>query len=116
MNDPTSRQLDFFSADAYLFDIDGTLMNTRDAIHYFAFRNALREIFGFDATIDGVPVHGNTDIGILRAVVHAQGISDPEFESHLPRILEMMCAEVSSKRSEIRADICPSIRDILQEL
>jgi phosphoglycolate phosphatase len=27
-----------------------------------------------------------------------------------------MCAEVSSKRSEIRADICPSIRDILQEL
>ncbi len=27
--------------DAYLFDIDGTLMNCTDAVHYFAFCEAL---------------------------------------------------------------------------
>jgi len=104
------------SADAYLFDIDGTLLNTRDAIHYFAFRNALKKIWGFDATIDGVPVHGNTDIGILRAVCRLHGVTDADFESHLPEIVEMMSAEVASRKSEIRADICPSIPELLAEL
>jgi len=108
--------MDFFSADAYLFDIDGTLLNTRDAIHYFAFRNALKKIFGFDATIDGVPVHGNTDIGILRAVCRLQNIPDPDFEKHLPRIIEMMSEEVSSRKAEINADLCPAIPELLAEL
>jgi phosphoglycolate phosphatase len=107
---------DFFSADAYLFDIDGTLLNTRDAIHYFAFRNALKQIYGFDATIDGVPVHGNTDIGILRAVCRLQGVKDSDFDRDLPRINEMMSAEVQERQAEIRADLCPSIRDVLERL
>src|SRR3954452_23096787 len=107
---------DFFAADAYLFDIDGTLLNTRDAIHYFAFRNALKEIYGFDATIDGVPVHGNTDIGILRAVCRLQGVADADFERQLPRINQMMSDEVQQRRAEIRADICPSIFNLLQLL
>ena len=108
--------MDFFSASAYLFDIDGTLLNTRDAIHYFAFRNTLKEIFGFDATIAGVPVHGNTDIGILRAVCRLQGVSDTDFGSHLPQIIQMMSAEVSARKDEIHADICPSIHELLAEL
>ena len=108
--------MDLLSASAYLFDIDGTLLNTRDAIHYFAFRNALRQIFGFDATIDGVPVHGNTDIGILRAVCRLQGVSDADFEHHLPKIIDMMSDEVSARKPDIRADICPSIPELLGEL
>lgn len=108
--------IDFFSADAYLFDIDGTLLNTRDAIHYFAFRNALKEIYGLDATIDGVPVHGNTDIGILRAVCRLQGITDADFDRQLPRINQMMSEEVVQRQSEIRADLCPSIVALLQRL
>ena len=108
--------MDFFSADAYLFDIDGTLLNTRDAIHYFAFRNALKKIWGFDATIEGVPVHGNTDIGILRAVCRLQGVTDADFETRLPEVIEMMSDEVSARQAEVQADICPSIRELLAEL
>ena len=108
--------MDLLSANAYLFDIDGTLLNTRDAIHYFAFRNALKKVWGFDATIDGVPVHGNTDIGILRAVCRLQGVADADFDAQLPKIVEMMSAEVASRKSEIRADICPSIPELLAEL
>jgi len=112
----TPHKFDFYGADAYLFDIDGTLLNTRDATHYFAFRNALREIFGFEATIDGVPVHGNTDIGILRAVCRLRGIADGDFDRELPRIISMMSAEVAQKTHEIRADLCPSIVHLLEEL
>ncbi len=107
---------DWRAADAYLFDIDGTLLNTRDPTHYLAFRNAVRDVFGFDATIDGVPVHGNTDIGILRAVVRRAGFSDAEFDLKIPQIVAQMCAEVRSKAAEIRADVCPSIRELLQTL
>lgn len=107
---------DFFSADAYLFDIDGTLLNTRDATHYFAFRNALRQVFGFDATIDGVPVHGNTDIGILRAVCRLRGISDADFDRELPRIISLMSVEVARNQGRIRAELCPSIVDLLARL
>jgi len=107
---------DFFSADAFLFDIDGTLLNSRDAVHYYAFRNALKELYGFDATIDGVPVHGNTDIGILRAVCRLQGVSDADFDRDLPRINQMMSAEVAARQSEIRPELCPSIVDLLQRL
>jgi len=32
-------------ADICILDIDGTLLNSRDAVHYFAFLNAIREIF-----------------------------------------------------------------------
>src|SRR5258707_2979384 len=67
-------------ADAYLFDIDGTLLNSRDGVHYNSFHAALRAAFGITAQIDGVPVHGNTDVGILRAVAHRHGIGAAEFE------------------------------------
>jgi phosphoglycolate phosphatase len=49
--------------DAYLFDIDGTLINCRDAVHYFAFCESLTRIAGRPMNLDGVVAHGNTDAG-----------------------------------------------------
>ena len=103
-------------ADAYLFDIDGTLLNTRDATHYFAFRNALKAVYGVESDIDGVPVHGNTDIGILRAVIRRAGLPDSTFEERLPEVLQHMADEIWQKRSGIRCELCPSIEDLLQKL
>lgn len=112
---PTNN-FDWRAADAYLFDIDGTLLNTRDGVHYYSFRNALKNIFGIDASIEGVPVHGNTDVGILRAVIRRAGISDASFEEKLPLIVQQMSDEVEGRSHEIRADICPSIRELLESL
>jgi phosphoglycolate phosphatase-like HAD superfamily hydrolase len=106
----------FFTADAFLFDIDGTLLNTRDATHYFAFRNALKQVFGFEATIEGVPVHGNTDTGILRAVCRLQGVGDADFERELPHIVRLMSDEVAAKAHEIRPEVCPAILELLSHL
>lgn len=104
------------TADAYLFDIDGTLLNTRDSVHYHAFHHAVRAVFGVRSHIDGVPVHGNTDIGILRAVLRREGVSGQDFERLLPRALEYMCAEVQQKSAEIKTELCPSVADLLHKL
>jgi phosphoglycolate phosphatase len=106
----------FSQADAYLFDIDGTLLNTRDGVHYYAFRNALRVLFGIEGSIDGVPVHGNTDLGILRAVLTRAGIASEEFERKLPELIRHMCDEVCRHAAEIRVELCPSIRELLESL
>lgn len=107
---------DWRSAAAYLFDIDGTLLNSRDAVHYFAFRNAMRDVLGVDATIEGVPVHGNTDIGILRAVLRRQGLADAAIDDHLPEIIERMCAEVQRNHEQLNPELCPSIHELVTRL
>lgn len=104
------------AADCYLFDIDGTLLNSRDAVHYHAFHHAIRELCRLDVRIDGVPVHGNTDPGILRAVMRRAGMDEAEIASYLPRIIERMCAEVKSKHQELAPELCPSIPDLLAYL
>ena len=104
------------AADAYLFDIDGTLLNSRDPVHYFAFHHAVQHVFGVEAKIDGVPVHGNTDIGILRAVLRRQGFADPEIDAGVPRMIEHMCAEVQRNAHEMWPELCPSICELLARL
>jgi len=103
-------------ADAYLFDIDGTLLNSRDAVHYFAFHHAVRNAFGLEAKIDGVPVHGNTDIGILRAVLRRDGFNDREIDAGLPRMIAHMCAEVERNSQQMRPELCPSVGELLARL
>jgi phosphoglycolate phosphatase-like HAD superfamily hydrolase len=103
-------------ADAYLFDIDGTLLNVRDPTHYFAFQHAVRDVFGVESRIEGVPIHGNTDTGILRAVLRRAGLSDADIAAHLPRAIAQMCAEVTANAANIKPVVCPSIRELLERL
>ncbi|HEY1527649.1 MAG TPA: HAD family hydrolase [Candidatus Angelobacter sp.] len=104
------------AADAYLFDIDGTLLNSRDAVHYLAFHYAVRKVLGIDASIEGVPVHGNTDVGILRAVLQRAGLSDAVIDEHMPKIVSEMCGEVKRNREQLRPELCPSILDLITHL
>lgn len=104
------------SADAFLFDIDGTLLNSRDAVHYFAFRNAIRDVLDIETSIEGVPVHGNTDVGILRAVLQRAGLKDAAIDTHMPRIVAQMCAEVQQNREQLHPELCPSILELVSHL
>jgi phosphoglycolate phosphatase-like HAD superfamily hydrolase len=104
------------SAAAYLFDIDGTLLNSRDAVHYFSFRNAMRKVLGVEASIEGVPVHGNTDLGILRAVLRREGLDDSAINASMPEIIQRMCAEVERNQQELTPELCPSILPLLTHL
>jgi len=103
-------------ADAYLFDIDGTLLVTRDLVHWNALHEAMLQTWGVDATIEGIPYHGMTDLGILRAAMYRSGISPQDFDSKLPAALQVVCSEVAKNAAGIRADVCPAIPDVLEHL
>ena len=103
-------------ADAYLFDIAGTLLNARDGVHYHAFHSALREVYGIEEKIDGVPVHGNTDPGILRAVARRAGILDPDFEKKLSAAIACMCAAATRNAGDMAPELCPSVAELLRAL
>lgn len=109
-------QLAWAAADAYLFDIDGTLLNVRDATHLHAFHAAVQSVFGVDSHIDGVPIHGSTDVAILRAVLRRRGLRDCDFEPRLPQAVAAMCAEVRAKAAALRPEVCPAIPALLERL
>src|SRR5690349_23916063 len=108
--------ISFPSADAYVFDIDGTLLVTRDLVHWNALHQAMLEAYGVDTTIEGIPYHGMTDLSILRATLARVGIQDGAFESALPKALEVVCREVEMNRAEIRPQVCPGIPALLENL
>ena len=60
--------------DAYLFDIDGTLLRCRDRVHIESFVASVRQITGFEVSLAGVALAGNTDTSILREACKLAGI------------------------------------------
>jgi phosphoglycolate phosphatase len=107
---------DWRAADAYLFDIDGTLLNSRDAVHYHAFHRAVEQVFGLDFRIDGVPVHGNTDVGILRAYLEVANVAEATWRPRLNEVIELMSSDVERGAAELRPELCPAVLELLQQL
>ena len=103
-------------ADAYVFDIDGTLLSTRDLVHWNALHQAMLEAYGVDTTIEGIPYHGMTDLSILRAALAREGIQDGAFEAALPKALQVVCREVDANRASIKPDVCRGIPAVLDRL
>ncbi len=110
---PDTNSFRLMDADAYLFDIDGTLLVTKDLVHWNALSQAMLEVYGVDTSIEGIAYHGKTDLGILRAALARVGIVDGIFDSKLPAALEVICREVASNASGIDARVCPGIPEIL---
>lgn len=108
------REWDSF--DAYLFDIDGTLLECKDAVHYFAFCHVLSWIAGKPMTLDGVVAHGNTDTGILRDAFRLAGVAENLWRPLLPEIQRAMCDYVQSREWEICATTLPNVPQILEHL
>jgi phosphoglycolate phosphatase len=102
--------------DAYLFDVDGTLLNCKDAVHYFAFCEALKALSGRELNLDGVTAHGNTDIGILRDALALAGIPESDWRPRLLEACGSMCSHVETNRQQINTDALPAAREVLQHL
>ena len=102
--------------DAYLFDIDGTLLVCNDAVHYHAFCSTMQAIAGRPMTLEGVVAHGNTDVGILRDAFALAGIGEDVWRPRLTLILQAMCSFVRSHQSELCTVVLPHVYDILDHL
>jgi phosphoglycolate phosphatase len=109
-------KLAVLTADAYFFDIDGTLLVSRDLVHWNAMHRAMLDVYAIDANLDGIPYHGKTDVAILRMALTRRGIPEADFYKKLPDALALMRREVSANAGLLRPDVCPSIPKLLGEV
>lgn len=107
---------DWLGYDAYIFDIDGTLLSSAGLVHYRAFQAALRDIYGCERDITEVPLHGNTDIGILRATTRLGGIEDDIFAQKLQSALSHIRQHAQANRHHLTTKLCPSIPEFIKHL
>jgi phosphoglycolate phosphatase len=106
----------WMSADAYLFDIDGTLLVSHDRVHRNALHQAMHEAYGVNTTIEGIAYHGKTDLGILRAALARVGVSGDRFEANLPAAQEAVCRDVLANAHRITPTVCAAIPEVLAQL
>jgi phosphoglycolate phosphatase-like HAD superfamily hydrolase len=101
---------------AYLFDIDGTLLRSRDRIHFNSFYSSVREVMGHELVLDGVVVSGNTDPGILRDAFRLARLEDAHWQPHLEKILEQMRADVAARSADMKLVMMPGVQEMLAYL
>lgn len=101
---------------AYLFDIDGTLITSRDRVHFSAFHSGILAVTGLSVSLDGVPLAGNTDTAILREACRLSGHPEELVEERQKAILDAMCAYVAEHRAELDPLVLPGVPELLAHL
>lgn len=102
--------------DAYLFDIDGTLLRSHDRVHFESIPAGVRHVTGLTVTLDGVAIHGSTDTAILREACEKAGIPEGILEPQVSAILEAVCNHVAERREELQPYLMPGVRETLHHL
>jgi phosphoglycolate phosphatase len=102
--------------DAYLFDIDGTLLRSRDRIHVNSFAACVQRVTGFEVTLAGIVLQGSTDTGILREACTQAGIPHEVLEAHTEAILEAMGKTVADQRHALDLVRMPGVEEVLRHL
>ena len=102
--------------DAYLFDIDGTLFRSRDRVHFESFAASVHRITGFEVTLTGIQLQGNTDTAILREACRQAGIPAEVLEERIDAILEAMRNSVAERRHELDPVLTPGVEEVLRHL
>jgi phosphoglycolate phosphatase-like HAD superfamily hydrolase len=101
---------------AYLFDIDGTLLRSRDRIHFNSFATSVERVTGFEITLAGILLHGGTDTAILREACLQAGIPAAVLEQRSGAILEAMRNAVAAQRLEMDLIRMPGVEKVLDYL
>ena len=109
----SSEGFQWKSADAYLFDIDGTLLLSPDRTHRYALHRALLDVYGIETTIDGIAYHGKTDPGILRAALERAGLGHEAIDAGMAAALNVVRQDAADKAERFRPNVLPGIREVL---
>ena len=102
--------------DAYLFDIDGTLLRSRDRIHYESFFESVRTVMGRELVLDGVTLSGNTDPGILHDAFRLAELDPEHWQPRLEDVLEHMRTTVAAQRDQMNLVKMPGVDEMLTYL
>lgn len=95
-----------------LFDIDGTLLDTRGAGRR-GFHAALLEVFRTTGPIDSYRFCGRTDPEIARYLLTAAGVSEDQLVSDLPRLWEQYLANLEVEMQNKPPQVCPGVIELL---
>ena len=104
------------ACDAYLFDIDGTLLQAQGGVHMDAFSSSVLEIMGHPLSLDNIVVHGNTDTGILRDAFRGAAVADEVWRPRQEEILERMRATVLQRQHLMNVVVYPGVVEMLAHL
>ena len=107
---------DWDAQDAYLFDIDGTLLRSRDRVHVESFASSVHRVTGFEITLAGIVLHGSTDTAILREACKQAGVPAEVLEARTEGILEAMRHAVAERRHEMDLVRMPGVEQALDHL
>ena len=102
--------------DAYLFDIDGTLLHAHGGVHTGAFSLSVQEVMGHPLSMDSVPLHGSTDTAILRDAFRLAAIPDEVWQPRLEEILVVMRQMVLEQRERMSVTVMPGVLSMLAYL
>lgn len=102
--------------DAYLFDIDGTLLHAEGGVHTDAFSSSVEAVMGHALSIAAVPVHGSTDTAILRDAFRHAAIADEVWQPRLEEILVRLRATVLARREHMTVKVMPGVLSMLTYL
>lgn len=101
---------------AYLFDVDGTLLRSRDRVHFNAFAAGVERATGRKIQLDGVPLAGNTDTAILAAAWRQAGLDEAELARQSEAIRQAMADWVAEHRAELEPELLPGVEAMLAHL
>jgi len=73
-------------------------------------------VTGFEVTLAGISLHGNTDTAILREACNRAGIPADVLEPQIAAILDAMCANVEERRDELDPILMPGVNEALRHL
>lgn len=102
--------------DAYLFDIDGTVLRSRDRVHMDSFLPSIQQVTGIEMSLAGVSIHGSTDTAILRDAFELAEVPAEVLELHSDAILEAVRQKVASQRHLMELRRMPGIEETLRYL
>ncbi len=111
---PLRRNWDQY--DAYIFDVDDTLIHCHDAVHYFAFCTGLTALAGRSLNLDGVNVHGSTDAAIMRDALTLAGIPECDWKPKINDCCNCMQNYVAEHCADFNIGVLPGVRDTIAHL
>ncbi len=100
-----------------LFDIDGTLLRRAGPHHKEALIEGIRLVTGITTHLNGVPTSGMLDRDLIIQMLRAAGYAEAGANAAMNDIMTAcQLAYMSNCAQDLRAALCPGVRELLAEL
>lgn len=95
-----------------LFDIDGTIILTKGAGRR-VLEEAINYVFGRDLDASSIRFSGKTDPQIVREILEANGIKEPELSEKRSAILERYASNFSIEELMPTLEVLPGVKELI---